>query len=225
VGAYGREVLDWLDLKGEQRICVFGNKDLKLYGKWSQCDGFMNSDPTYPHRDGPINITPIKEFNAKLSKKERRRLRKEAAKSSSSTGYTSGLHGAGYGYDWEGHWKNLDRKNESRSDYIAPTGDPTLAAAKLLTTSSRETDEPKPDSNSAGSTPKVEVYNDKLMVKGWPAPGASRDDDETQELPIVDVPVGVYWRADDINEILQELRIFNWRTFNLMRPKMPRVAS
>lgn len=196
VGVYGKEVLEWLDLRGEQRIILFENNGMKFKGKWTKCDGFYNSDPTYPYRDGPINITPSKEFaeKTKLSKKERRRLRKEAEKS-----VAQGF----FGYDWEEH-----HRNKLKAESILAKPIPSWEASSGV-------DSTKSNALTTYVAPKTEEEK-----KTWPAPGATRED----TLPTVEIISDNYWRIDDLNEILQEVRVFNWKTFNMMRPKMPALS-
>jgi hypothetical protein len=151
-----------------------------------------------------VNITPAHEFKKKqhLSKKERRRLRKEAAKSTSF-----------YGYDWEEHWKQKQEaergfKSTPSWSTSSETNDVKSTAITVL---------PKQGSNVSAPRPW------ETPAKTWPAPAASRDPDleDTQELPIVPLKAGRLWANADINEILQELRVFNWRSYGMVRPKLP----
>lgn len=204
VGTYGKEVLNWLDLRGEQRICLFSSSAISLIGSWSEADGFLHSNPSFSHM-GPINITPKVEFEKEqkkhLSKKERKALK--AASKSADEDLSSKGEGPTQKLLAAAHACSVGRGVEIPSDRGGPPfgwkGRVPPFDPSLIVEGSYEDDE------------------EKKAIPDWPYSGHS-------ELPIISMKPDRFWSLDDVEEILEELRVFNWKEFGLTRSKQPLMS-
>lgn len=195
VGVYGKEVLEWLDLRNEQRICLFSYDKVSLIGSWSEGDGFLHSNPTHGWM-GQINITPKKEYE-----KEQKQLSKR---------------------------ERIARAWERSKRFIA---EPPGETQKLLEAAHNCSVGKKSPKSSAQSNRGFvwgcwrgfeEEDDERQIVPSWKVP---EDGGAEEELPTVEVKPDRYWAVEELGEILTELRIFNWRTFNLIRSRQPLRSS
>ena len=229
VGTYGKEVLDWLELRGEQRICLFSASAIQLIGSWSEADGFLYSNPSFSHM-GPINITPKVEFEKDqkkhLTKKERKALR--AAGKSTDPPFSSKREELGPTQKLleAAHNCSVGRLVEIPSDRrgggsaVEPFGYKPPYKRIPSWSADEGLDSFDPSLIVEGHY-SDEDEEEKKAIPDWPYSEAGHSD---EELPIIAMKPDRFWSLGDIEEILEELRVFNWKEFGLTRPKQPLMS-